>query len=347
MMTLVFFLFSCDKKADDPWKFNKPPILGNELPVTLENIIGTWNVLGLYSEQKDMTAINPALQSGYLILRSDDSCFFQMNARIGSPLLKGVFNTDSIADGLVFLEMVDGSNVAWPEVRLTINKLTDRQMDADYFYYDPGNGKGESREPIRLLADFNFNNGSLSPDYFADDISVSDINLVGITVGTAAEQTNDSTVSFTGFLSNVNNQVTKNLNFKLKPNVEENEELGIDEPSGEKEKLGIDSIYIKASRMFYPERPTGNATVQFCTSSKTLGDFAPNGIKKFDLPLDGSQMETTVPAGDMALGDSIFVGLTANILGTNGGYLFIDRLSVYGRLVLGEKYLYNYVFEKQ
>ena len=327
MVTFVFFLFSCNEKTD-PWKFDKPSIVGNELPITQENIIGTWNIYGLYSEQKDMTGINPSLRTGYLILRSDDSCFFRLNEKMESHLLKGVYNTANIDDHLIILEMKDSSDVELPKVQLTINKLTDRQMDADYLYYDYRYGKGESNDSIRLLADFNFNNGSLSPDYYPEDISVTDIELTGI----SKEQRNDTTMSFTGFLANVNNQNSRNLYFKLKTLTDE--------------KLAVDSFYIKGYRIFFPERD-GNSKIQFCTSSKTNTDFILNNGAVYEFPRDNSQSEVTLPAASMALGDSIYVGISANILGSNGGYLFINELSVYGKLILGEKFLYNYVFEKQ
>ena len=327
-MVAALFLFSCEEKSAQPWEFDKPPIVGNELPVSPENIIGTWNISGLYSEQKDLTGINPSLRSGYLILRDDDSCFFRLNEIIESPILKGVYSTADIADRLLILEMKE-NDIELPKVKVIINKLTDRQMDVDYLYYDTRYGKGDSDDAIRLLADFNFDNGSLSPDYFDDDISISDIELVGITV----EQENDTTMCFTGFASNVNQQNSKNLHFKLKSLTEK--------------KLGIDSFYIKAYREFFPPRPEGNSRVQFCTSSKTNTDFIINGNATYEFPKDGSQSEISLPAASEALGDSVYVGLTTNIFGNNGGMLYINKLSVYGRLILGEKFLYNYVFEKQ
>jgi len=330
VIVLTFFMLSCKEKDNQPSDFEKPPIEGNELPITRENITGTWNISGLYSDQKDMVSINPSLRSGYLILRDDDSCFYQLNETMATPLLKGVYNTDDLADGLVTLDMTDENDLQFPKVNMTINKLTDRQMDVDYLYYDPSYGKGESSDSIRLLADFNFNNGSLSPDYYPDDISVSDIQMVGLTVAT---QQNDTTASFTGFLNNVNNQNSRNLNFLLKSTGEE--------------KLAVDSFYIKAYRLFFPDRPTGNSKIQFCTSSKTVNDFINNAGAAYDFPLDGSQAEITLPAISTALGDSLYVGVTANIAAGSGGVLFINQLSVYGRLILGEKFLYNYVFEKQ
>lgn len=320
-------LLSCGEKSNQPWEFEKPPLAGNILPVTRENITGTWNIAGLYSEQKDMTGVNPSLRTGYLILRDDDSCFFQLNKKTESPLLKGIYNTTDITEKVVTLEMTDENDVKLPKVKMTINELTDRQMDVDYLYYDPGYGKGESNDSIRMLADFNFDNGSLLPDYFPEDILVSGIELVGIT----AAQQNDTTMSFTGFLNNVNNQNSKNLHFKL---------LSISE-----EKLAVDSFYIEGYRL--PEI-LNNSKIQFCTSNKTVNDFVNNGNASYDFPKDGSQSAVTMPAASTALGDSLYVGVTANIPGTNNnGTLYINRLSVYGRLILGEKFLYNYVFEKQ
>ncbi|MDR1809307.1 MAG: hypothetical protein LBR34_02735 [Prevotella sp.] len=323
-LVFALFLCACDEKAD-PWEYSKPPIAGNEVPVTPENIIGTWQIAGLYSEQKDLTAINPTLRSGYLTLRGDDSCFFCMNEKMASPVLKGIYSTANIADRLLILEMKE-NDVVLPRVRLTINTLTDIQMDADYLYYNPQYGKGESDDSMRLLASFGFDNGSLSPDYAADDISVSDVEIVGITV----EQQNDTTMCFAGFLANVNQQNSKNLHFKLKSLTDKT--------------LSIDSFYVKGYRL-----PTtiNNSKVQFCTSVKTSNDFVNNGSASFDLPKDGTQAEKMLAAASTAAGDSIFVGLTSNVLGTNGGLVYINNIAVYGRLILGEKFLYNYVFEKQ
>ena len=322
-MMLMLLLFSCETKTD-PWEFEKPPIVGNELPVTRENIIGTWSISGLYSEQKDLTCINPTLRSGYLILRDDDSCFFRLNEKMATPLLKGVFRTANIADRLIILEMKE-NGVEMPKIKMTINKLTDRQMDVDYLYYDSNYGKGESDDAIRMLADFNFNNGSLSPDYYPDDISVSDIEVVGI----EHRRDNDTTMCFYGFVANINNQNGKNLHFKLKPLADK--------------VLAVDSFYVKGYRL-----PTtiANSRVQFCISKKTKTDFVNSGAF-YDFPKDGTSGATTIAAASTALGDSLYVGMTANVLGTNGGLVYIDRIAVYGRLILGEKFFYNYVFEKQ
>jgi len=326
VIVLTFFMLSCKEINNQPSEFEKPPIVGNELPVTQENITGTWNIAGLYSEQKDMTGINPSLRSGYLILRNDDSCFFRLNEKMASPLLKGIYKTDYIADRLVTLEMTDENGLAFPKVKMTVNKLTDRQMDVDYLYYDPSYGKGESNDSIRMLANFDFDNGSLSPDYFPEDISVSDIELVGITTS----QQNDTTMAFTGFLNNVNNPNSKNLHFKLK--------------SMSDEKLAVDSFYIVAYRL---PVTLNNSKVQFCTSAKTVNDFVNNGNAAYDFPKDGSQSAVTMPAASTALGDSLYVGITTNMASGNGGTLYINQIAIYGRLILGEKFLYNYVFEKQ
>jgi len=325
-IVLTFFMLSCKETNNQPSDSEKPPIAGNELPVTQENIIGTWNISGLYSDQKDMTGINPTLRSGYLILRDDDSCFFRLNEKMATPLLAGTYSTEDLADGLVTLNMADENGLAFPKVKMTINKLTDRQMDVDYLYYDPSYGKGESNDSIRVLANFNFDNGSLSPDYFPDDISVSNIELTGIT----AIQQNDTTMAFTGFNNNVNSPNAKNLHFKLKS-------LG-------EEKLAVDSFYIVAYRL---PVTLNNSKVQFCTSAKTVSDFVNNGNAAYDFPKDGSQSAVTMPAASTALGDSLYVGLGTNMASGNGGTLYINQLAVYGRAILGEKFLYNYVFEKQ
>jgi hypothetical protein len=316
---------ACEEKVAPPWEFTKPPVIGNELPVTQENITGTWNIRGLYSEQKDLTAINPSLRTGYLTLRSDDSCFFCLNEKTQSSILKGVYSADN-ADGRIFILNMKENDVQLPKVKLTINKLTDRQMDADYLYYDPAKGKGDSDDSVRLLTRFNFDNGSLLPDFFADDIAVTGIELKGIT----AEPANDTTLCFSGFAANVNQQNNKNLHFKIR--------------SLSDKTISIDSFYVKGYRL---PVTINNSKVQFCTSNKTNTDFVNNSSASYDFSKDGTQGETMLAAASTATGDSLFVGLTSNVLGTNGGLVYINSLALYGRLILGEKFLYNYVFEKQ
>jgi hypothetical protein len=131
-------------------------------------------------------------------------------------------------------------------------------------------------------------------------------------------------------VNNVNQQNNKNLHFKLK--------------SLSDKTLSVDSFYVKGYRL-----PTNlnNSKVQFCTSVKTENDFVNNGSASYDFPKDGTQSEKMMPAASTATGDSLFVGLTSNIPGGNGGLVYINHMAVYGRLILGEKFLYNYVFEKQ
>ena len=327
-MALTGMLFHCgcsDEKI--PFEIDKEQVKGTAIPVTVENLAGTWRIHRLYSEYHDMTVSSPTLRSGYVRLSADSAAFCQ-NAVTNMPVYEGTASYDSLDRNVIFMNMhnVLDPTSEMPEVRLEVTKLTETQMAATWIHYDPNYGTPEDAE---LLMEYTFENGSLAPTVYKDGLVATDFSFTSnLTVTPVADS---SRIEVTGWTNNFSQQKTRNLNFRL---------------TSEDYVIAVDSLSFVGFRT-HNTNPAGNSKVNFLTSPDgTSGSFQANGAA-WVLAQNNDRVveDITIALTRPVMGNDLLFGLACNI--TNNATLYILGIRVYGKFTRGEKFYYEYIFNKE
>ncbi len=335
VLTEAFFCCGCsDEKT--PFTFDKEQVAGAAIPVTVENLVGTWRTHRIYSEYHDLTVGSPSLCSGYIRFSTDSVAFCQ-NTVTNLPEYKGTVNYDSLSQNVIFMNMsntLDPSDIM-PEVRMEVTKLTDSQMAATWIHYDPNYiSQGGNDE---LLVEYTFKGGSLKPTLYKDAMTASDIEPMGVVIH-SINQSPDSVINkdpdligVRGWGANLTEGKTKNVNFRLTC-------------SDKSYVIKVDSLSFIGFRVH--NNPTGASEVGFYSSNDGTVSGLVSNSNQIKLATNNDMVvETiTVPLTRPVQGNDLVLALTSRV---RSGTLYIKGLRVYGTFVQGDRFYYEYIFNKE
>ncbi len=329
----------CGGCADEktPFAFDKEQVAGPAVPVTVENLVGTWRTHRLYSEYHDLTAASPSLCSGYIRFSADSVAFCQ-DTVTDRPEYKGTVSYDSIGRNVIFMNMsntLDPSD-AMPEVRMEVTKLTGSQMAATWIHYDPGYvSQGGDDE---LLVEYTFKGGSLEPAFCKEGMTASAVAPVGVVIHSISQGPDDvigndpDLIGVTGWGSNVNEGNARNVNFRLAC-------------PDKSYVIRVDSLSFIGFRV-HNTNPEGVSGVMFYSSNDgTVSGLVANS-EQFELAKNNDMVvETiTVPLTRPVRGNDMMLALTSRV---RSGTLYIKGIRVYGMFVQGDRFYYEYIFNKE